>query len=337
MKSVTIPDNVINIGRESFFYCSGLTDITIPNGITKIESGVFQGCSGLTSVGIPDNLTEIGEVAFEMCTNLTSVIIPNSTTKLGNGAFANCSSLTTISIGSGIKEIWNQTFENCKELIDVYCLATNVPYTVPNAFDGSYIEYVTLHVPEASISSYGAVGPWKNFKSIVKIDMPKHTLTYVIDGEEYKKYEIEEGKTIVPETQPTKEGYTFSGWSEIPQTMPAHDVTITGTFTINKYKLTYMLDDKVYKETIYEYGATIAPEPQPEGDYQTFEWVGLPETMPAKDVIVYANYVTGILDVLSQKNTKAIYAPNGNKLNKPQKGMNIIIFTDGTPHKVMLK
>ena len=27
------------------------------------------------------------------------------------------------------------------------------------------------------------------------------------------------------------QGYTFSGWSETPETMPAHDVTVTGSFT----------------------------------------------------------------------------------------------------------
>ena len=30
-----------------------------------------------------------------------------------------------------------------------------------------------------------------------------------------------------------KKGYTFSGWSEIPETMPAHDVTVTGSFEID--------------------------------------------------------------------------------------------------------
>ena len=39
------------------------------------------------------------------------------------------------------------------------------------------------------------------------------------------------GAEIIPEEEPTKEGCTFSGWSEIPKTMPDHDVTITGTFT----------------------------------------------------------------------------------------------------------
>ena len=79
--------------------------------------------------------------------------------------------------------------------------------------------------------------------------------------------------------------------------MPAHDLTVTGSFSINSYKLTYMIDDKVYKETMYEYGATITPEPQPEGDYASFEWIDLPQTMPAHDVVVYASYTTGIVEL----------------------------------------
>ena len=126
----------------------------------------------------------------------------------------------------------------------------------------------------------------------------KYKLTYTVDGEEYKSYELDYGASITLEAAPTKEGYTFSGWSEIPEAMPAHDVTVTGSFTINSYKLTYMVDDKVYKETMYEYGAIITPEPQPEGDYATFEWTDLPQTMPAHDVVVYANYTSGIIEVL---------------------------------------
>ena len=58
-----------------------------------------------------------------------------------------------------------------------------------------------------------------------------YNLIYMVDGEEYKTVQLAEGETITPEANPTKDGYTFSGWSEIPTTMPAHDVTITGTFT----------------------------------------------------------------------------------------------------------
>ena len=59
-----------------------------------------------------------------------------------------------------------------------------------------------------------------------------YKLTYMVDGEEYKSYQIAEGSAITPEAAPTKDGYVFSGWTKIPATMPAEDVTITGTFTL---------------------------------------------------------------------------------------------------------
>ena len=60
-----------------------------------------------------------------------------------------------------------------------------------------------------------------------------YTLSYTIDGSEYKSYKVWEDEKITPENGPAKEGYTFSGWSEMPETMPAHDVTVTGSFSIN--------------------------------------------------------------------------------------------------------
>ena len=140
--------------------------------------------------------------------------------------------------------IGKESFADCKELTDVTCYAKNVPYTHTDAFKNSYVEYSTLHVPSALISAYQTKEPWKNFRSIVKIDMPKHMLIYMIDDEVYKLYEIEEGEIITPELIPIKEGYTFSGWSEIPTTMPAKDVTVTGTFTINNIGQFVLIDSE---------------------------------------------------------------------------------------------
>ena len=52
-----------------------------------------------------------------------------------------------------------------------------------------------------------------------------------MDGEIYKVENVDYASEITPVNEPTKEGYTFSGWSEIPETMPAQDITITGSFT----------------------------------------------------------------------------------------------------------
>ncbi len=119
-----------------------------------------------------------------------------------------------------------------------------------------------------------------------------YKLTYMVDGVEYKTYDVEYGATITPEAEPTKEGYTFSGWSEIPETMPAHDVTVTGTFGINSYKLTYLVDSEEYKTYEVEYGVSITAEAAPEKEGYTFSgWSEIPETMPAHDVTVIGTFI----------------------------------------------
>ena len=52
-----------------------------------------------------------------------------------------------------------------------------------------------------------------------------------MDGNEYKTVEASFGDRITAEKAPSKNGYTFSGWSKLPETMPANDVTVSGTFT----------------------------------------------------------------------------------------------------------
>lgn len=55
-------------------------------------------------------------------------------------------------------------------------------------------------------------------------------LVYKVDGEEYKSASMAYGMDISPETAPEKEGYSFSGWDNVPETMPAKDVIVIGSF-----------------------------------------------------------------------------------------------------------
>ncbi len=119
-----------------------------------------------------------------------------------------------------------------------------------------------------------------------------YTLIYMLDGETYKSVQIEYGSKVNPESAPEKEGYTFSGWEGLPETMPASDVTVNGKYAINSYVLTYMVDDEVYVSMEVEYGARITPEDAPEKEGHTFSgWDGLPDTMPSHDVTVNAYYI----------------------------------------------
>ncbi len=84
-----------------------------------------------------------------------------------------------------------------------------------------------------------------------------HEMSFYVDEEFWVTYEYEYGEEIFPEDEPVKEGYTFSGWSEIPKTMPANDVIVMGSFKVNKYTLTYVVDGNTYKTQTLEYGAAI--------------------------------------------------------------------------------
>ena len=86
-----------------------------------------------------------------------------------------------------------------------------------------------------------------------------------------------------------------------------------------------------------KYRATITAEPQPEGNYVTFERIDLPETMLAHDVTVHASYVTGITDIMMKEMIVRIYSPNGKVLNKPQKGLNLVVMKNGTIRKIIIK
>ncbi|MCQ2324379.1 MAG: leucine-rich repeat protein [Paludibacteraceae bacterium] len=77
----------------AFYECTALTSITLPEGLTSIGRNSFVSCS-LASVTLPEGLTTIGDQAFQNCKSLTSITIPANVTEIGYGAFIDCSGLT---------------------------------------------------------------------------------------------------------------------------------------------------------------------------------------------------------------------------------------------------
>ena len=119
LKTIKLSENIkalnssyYNINNDWGFFeeCTSLESITIPNNVTEIGSNAFWGCSSLTSIEIPNSVTKIGTDAFYGCSSLTSIEIPNSVIYLGDEAFANCWSLRYAKLGSGIKEIGERIF-----------------------------------------------------------------------------------------------------------------------------------------------------------------------------------------------------------------------------------
>ena len=289
LASVTIPNSVTSIGEKAFDRCISLTSVTIPNSVTSIGDFVFSGCSGLISVTIPNSVIIIGESAFANCSSITSLSLPDNLKMIKNRSFYNCSGLTSITIPATVEVIYQEAFAGCSSLEQINALPTTPPFI----YDKTFSDYsVPLKVPSGCVEAYKNAEFWKNFTNIsdgTKI----YKLTYIIDGKEFKTIDVLYGSEITPEPNPTKEGYTFSGWSEIPSSMPDHDVTVTGTFTVNSYWLRYYVDGDIepYATTYLEYGQTITPIPEPTKLGYVFSgWFGLPETMPARNLKVSGKF-----------------------------------------------
>lgn len=119
-----------------------------------------------------------------------------------------------------------------------------------------------------------------------------YKLTYKVDDEVYKQYVIEYNTAITPEAAPDKEGHTFSGWSEVPETMPAYDVEVTGTFSVNQYKVTFISEGVVVKEEILNFGTAItAPEDPTKVGHTFIGWdPEVDATVPSHDVTYTAQF-----------------------------------------------
>ncbi len=141
------------------------------------------------------------------------------------------------------------------------------------------------------VSSTAKVENPENHTLFAKWSKGQYKISYYLDGKLYTETTLSYGDTIIPEPAPSAEGSTFSGWSEIPATMPAENVVINGSLKANTYKLTFYIDGKVYKQDDVEFGMAItAPVPESKEGSIFSGWSEIPATMPANDVNVYGSY-----------------------------------------------
>ncbi len=165
-----------------------------------------------------------------------------------------------------------------------------------------------------------------------------YALTYIVDGEVYATDSIEYGAAITPIAEPVKEGYTFSGWSDVPETMPASDVTISGTYTVNIYKVYYYVGDELVHTAEVAYGEAIPEyvyEPTTEGD-EFLGWIGdTYDTMPAHDVTYTANIASDVLQLTIDNSQLTIHDLSGRKVTDTENLKRGIYIVNGK--KVIVK
>lgn len=359
LKTIVLPKNLKKLGNEVFSECERLEYVQMPDSLVEIGTKAFAWCHNLKDISIPRTVTSIGASAFHECYGLRDmyshllapIVIDN------NKVYANYvnPSECTLHVHVGTKNAYLTTpgWEGFGSIVEEYAdvnVSCDENGTVTGG--GEYIVGESATITAIPNNRY-RFEKWSdettNNPYIINVTedinlaavfvSDTYLLAYLIDGDTIATYNLYEGDQTEIPSSPTKEGYTFSGWSEIPETMPAHDVTVTGSFSVNKYQVTYIIDGEVFSTESVEYGATIVPPTVEDKEGYTFSgWADVPETMPAHDITIYGNFTSGIAEMcIDNAAGTIIYTINGKRISRLQRGVNIVRTSDGKVKKVIVK
>ncbi len=302
VKSVILPDGLVNIGNFAFLGCLELTEITIPDSVTSIGEGAFFNCGSLMSIAISASVTNIGYAAFLRCGSLanitvdsknsyyssdsngvlfdknktmliqypagntrTNYIIPNNVTTICDGAFASCNNLASITIPRGITSIGDGVFYFCNSLTSI-----TIPEGVISIGDSAFFyckNLTRITIPNSVIS----IETWA-FRGCSNLT----DVYYFGSEDEWNKIAIDISNDALTTA--------IIHFNYVPE---------SGETPLKYYTIIWIVDGDTVNMQEVEYGATITTVPanpnkegygfigwvDSEGNYPTF-----PMTMPAKNL-----------------------------------------------------
>jgi len=137
--------------------------------------------------------------------------------------------------------------------------------------------------------------PAENMTVKAQWKINQYTITFDTNGgSEIAPITQDYGTEITAPDNPTRKGYTFKGWDkEIPETMPAGNITVKAQWEINQYTITFDTNGGSEIPPITQnYGTEITAPDSPTRKGYTFKgWdKEIPETMPAENITVKAQW-----------------------------------------------
>ena len=168
-------------------------------------------------------------VGMGECTDTELVIppvSPDNDTVIGVEGFAG-EAITSVSFPSTIEDIARRAFNNCTSLTDVYYDGTEEEWNnkVSIAANNDSILNATMHFNEPTVESF--------------------TVTFVDhDGTVLKTETVESGKSAIAPTDPTRDGYTFTGWDNSFDNVTT-DLTVTAQYERNITSPSIVVNDVI--------------------------------------------------------------------------------------------
>ena len=308
LRTVTITDKEDTIYPYEFYNCSALKNLTIGDGVTSIGDYAFSGCSSLENFSFGCSMKTIGTNAFLGCSKMKEISSSAVNPPVcGDNALDdldkwNCTLYVPVGYMAPYQaaDQWKE-FLFMEDIIPIkrYAMTYMVNDTIVYHVDSlAYKEAIIL--PDDPIKEGHTFNGWEGVPETMPIHdvtvnalftINKYVLSYVVDGEVHMADSITYGDSIVVIAPLEREGHTFSGWVGAPETMPAKDTTIVGSFIVNSYLLTYTIDGDTIQSDSVAYGSEITMLEAPVKAAYSFDgWDQVVTVMPAEDVVINGSY-----------------------------------------------
>lgn len=180
LRSVVLPDSIIDIGDNAFRNCYNLEYININNKESNIKDYAFSNCKSLNINKI--NAFDIRNNAFMHCDSLSEIKI--SALNFGKFSFGYCKSLKKVLFDRVIVTYGAYMFSNCQSLEEIY-----FKNKIPNVLDSKKLV-------KLESSMFLDCKSLKNFKLKGKIDINSASSLFAFSGVEKINIDIKNPESI---------------------------------------------------------------------------------------------------------------------------------------------
>lgn len=327
---------VVGIGDRAFYYCSSLNSVTISEGIEYISAYALSFCSDLTSISIPNSVISVDKGAFNGTTWYEN--LPDGVVYIGRVAYTykykgTMSQDTCIVLKEGTVSITDGAFERCSNLVSI-----ELPSTLNNigmlAFSGC-IKLDSISIPESvkriGLYAFIATG-WFNA-------LPEGPIYFgsMLFGR--KGFDILEDTFAIKEGTKIVNIMSFTGQNRLktlifPESLEVIDerafdycdslTEITSIATVPP-----TLIKNAFTTTVYENAILYVPA-ESVNSYKVAEgWKNFRNIVPIG--------TTGVTKPEANNVVAGYYDLSGKRIEEPQKGLNIIKYTNGQTKKLIIK
>ncbi|MFA9370525.1 MAG: leucine-rich repeat protein [Labilibaculum antarcticum] len=289
--AVVVP--VVNIGEKAF-YSNNLLYVEMANSITTIETLAFYNNSSLEEVRLSTALITIGKGAFRNSTPASGIELPNT------GTWHSSNNYTLGTAATKIESSKSAYYYNRVYVVNF------VDHDATDLKTETLMLAASATAPDnPTRTAYTFTGWDVDFDNItedITVTAEYIISIYTVSFEDYdgtllKSEELSYGLAATAPSNPTRTGYTFTGWDAAFDNIKAN-TTVTAEFVINTFTVSFQdYDGTLFKSEEVNYSSAATAPSNPTRTAYTFTGWDVDFDNITEDITVTAEYIISIYTV----------------------------------------